>query len=1074
MPTNISKSKNFSCRLSAELYQLVTMLILLLLGTSSAMAAASLNLPAAEQIAGQTSGNRVRVYFSVDASEFSSTNWIGIYLGEIPSGSSIYNHHDYQYAGTLSGVRDFSLPNNYTGKVSVVYFYNGGYSRVLAQSQYSYQGSTNTNSSAVSFIVSGKTLSIARTSSKTTPTDWIGIFNKGQAGNYRGYIAWGYVPSNGSALSLNTLSNGSYEAYLFSENGYGVIGTSGEFTIGGSTGNVSAGHSVKSSKVSGTQVNFDATVSASAVSATNWVGLYDWNETSPQKYLAWSYVKTSSVSGTLNAPSTGRFKLRLFSNNGYDEMASSGVIEVSSSIPPTVVPPTPTTASPTITCPMFIYSSPDASAQGVGTRSSPVDIETALTMAQTAINQLKCDTTVYLMQGVFTLKQPLYIPPMAGSGPNARLTITRDPLATSAILSGGPSFREESNCQIGSRGDGQRTPGCWKDVIINTMDGQKWVKRYTFNAGRASWISERIAIAKSRNTNGGKFLANSLTMNGEPLRWATFKDFPTSVNLVGYNPPGSNPSNPLIDQQTNRLRVSLGDFPRAKIEEALASGKVNFGFTALFSYHIARVKSWTPVSTNYLDIDLDMPLPKESYLGNEVIGTYAGYSEKGQFMNSPLFLSPGEFFYNEDDQSLYVFPLPNTDVHSGQFSMGLLHNLIVLDGKPGSGSIMATDLNPVSYVTISDIGFANTAWKHSSPVSDGSETFSSFGQGEYGEDGGAILGRRVHEIKLNLLDFRAVGAGVVLGGGSANDYGHNLDGRATNITVSNSRFKYIAGVPLVTSSGVMVGNKPLRRGGNQAGTIPDSIALSSTAEIVGNTITYAGMVKLGAPGIALIRTFHARIADNLIAFTPWAGITSGMRWQQHPSFRIDIVRNQLYNVMTHTADSGGIILTTPGQYVAYNTIVLGRSAYGSGFDSGLLIFGPRMSVPGGLDENRAPFLNISTITAKSDLGVAAIKADAFGCYISAEYNSVEAISMDGSNLIARNGVGSQPVWACGNDVLRNGIHKCCSLSSVSDQDIANGTVDCPPTWFAAEKARMNAAGGYSSFQEKDRTCRWIS
>jgi hypothetical protein len=191
-----------------------------------------------------------------------------------------------------------------------------------------------------------------------TTTDWIGLYLPGAPDT--SYLAWIYVSCSqtpGAAAAAGScpftipgsLTPGTYELRLFSNNAYTRLATSNTFTVTGGGGTTL---SVSPSTV---PAGGSVTVTWSGITSpttTDWIGLYTPGSANTA-YLAWIYVSCSQAPSSPRAsgscaftiPSSvtpGTYQLRLLANNGYTVLATSNSFTVTtagpglSASPPTV------------------------------------------------------------------------------------------------------------------------------------------------------------------------------------------------------------------------------------------------------------------------------------------------------------------------------------------------------------------------------------------------------------------------------------------------------------------------------------------------------------------------------------------------------------------------------------------------------------------------------------------------------------------------------------------------------------------------------------------------------------------
>jgi hypothetical protein len=190
-----------------------------------------------------------------------------------------------------------------------------------------------------------------------TPTDWIGLYAPGTAGN--AFLAWIYVSCSqtpGAARAAGAcpfviptgLSPGTYELRLLANNVFTRLATSGTLIVmaSGPLLSVSPGSVAGGGTVTATWSGI------AAPTPTDWIGLYAPGA-ADTAYLAWVYVSCTQTSGGAQAAGscpfvmpaglpTGTFELRLLPNNGVGRLATSGPLTVTTSASLTVSPGTVT------------------------------------------------------------------------------------------------------------------------------------------------------------------------------------------------------------------------------------------------------------------------------------------------------------------------------------------------------------------------------------------------------------------------------------------------------------------------------------------------------------------------------------------------------------------------------------------------------------------------------------------------------------------------------------------------------------------------------------------------------------
>ena len=174
----------------------------------------------------------------------------------------------------------------------------------------------------------------------STPTaqDWVGLYVTGSADT--AFLTWSYTGGGASgSLSLVVPANaaaGTYELRLFANNGYTLLATSNSVTV-----QVPPPATLSASPAS---VYASQSVTATwgsifAPTALDWVGLYPVGA-ADTAFVAWVYTNgAASGNGPLTVPATaaaGSYELRLFSNNGYSKLATSGAFSVQTPPPATL------------------------------------------------------------------------------------------------------------------------------------------------------------------------------------------------------------------------------------------------------------------------------------------------------------------------------------------------------------------------------------------------------------------------------------------------------------------------------------------------------------------------------------------------------------------------------------------------------------------------------------------------------------------------------------------------------------------------------------------------------------------
>ncbi len=332
-----------------------------------------------------TPGESVRVTWTAPR-ERSGTDWVGVYR----TGSRDTQHVTWQYVprtAETTGVLSFAISSEGTYEMRM--FRNNGYTRAtsdvptitVARATQSPEEDTDTGAtdgddtngtppSAGAYSVSFTQSEVARNEAftvswtapadRTTSRDWIGIYRTG-AGD-RQYLAWQYIPGSGTQGELTFRINreGTYEARLFTNNGYTrVARSSQQITVRDQTpptngttepgnGETTNGYALTPLSTS-VPANSTITINWEAPAGSNlnrdWIGVYrvGAGDRSP---LAWQYVSEGpSGTVTFTGRTPGTYEFRYFKNNGYTRVAVSPTVVVE----PEALPQCPVSNLSTIT-----------------------------------------------------------------------------------------------------------------------------------------------------------------------------------------------------------------------------------------------------------------------------------------------------------------------------------------------------------------------------------------------------------------------------------------------------------------------------------------------------------------------------------------------------------------------------------------------------------------------------------------------------------------------------------------------------------------------------------------------------
>jgi subtilase family protein len=284
----------------------------------------------------------------------SASDWIGLYS---PSAAdTAFIARIYVGCGTSPGgaaVPSGSCPFPVPGSVSpggyeLRLFSNNTFTRLATSGPLTVTTAAVTLSvSPASVAAGGSVTATWGTITGPTPADWIGLYTTTAADTAflsRIYVGCGASPgASGVATGscafpiAGTVTPGTYQLRLFSNNGFTRLATSGNFTV--------TAPSATSLSASPASMTLPASVTATwsgipqaTASSTDWIGLYA-PSASNTTYRTWVYVSCSvspttprsSGSCAMTLPSNltpGTYELRLFSNNGFTRLATSNTFAV--------------------------------------------------------------------------------------------------------------------------------------------------------------------------------------------------------------------------------------------------------------------------------------------------------------------------------------------------------------------------------------------------------------------------------------------------------------------------------------------------------------------------------------------------------------------------------------------------------------------------------------------------------------------------------------------------------------------------------------------------------------------------
>jgi ELWxxDGT repeat protein/VCBS repeat-containing protein len=262
-----------------------------------------------------------------------ATDWVGLY-----DSSSTPNPGLLAWAytnGSAAGSLNLAVPAGATpgATYELRLFTANSYTRLATSAPFSVVASSAAISASPSAVNPGGTVS-ANFSGITGPStsDWVGLYDSSSAAD-PALLAWTYTggAANGSVnltVPLSATPGTTYALRLFTNNSYVRLATSAQFSV---VANATISAS-PASVADGSPVT--ATWSGIATpTATDWVGLYASSAAADPAVLAWAYTG-GAAAGSLNltvpvgSAADTTYELRLYSNNSYTRLATSGPISV--------------------------------------------------------------------------------------------------------------------------------------------------------------------------------------------------------------------------------------------------------------------------------------------------------------------------------------------------------------------------------------------------------------------------------------------------------------------------------------------------------------------------------------------------------------------------------------------------------------------------------------------------------------------------------------------------------------------------------------------------------------------------
>lgn len=295
------------------------------------------------------------ITFEFKSPGFSATDWIGVYReGADPN---VALSETWQYIPQEEGTLNFANALEAGDYVAYLFCCNSLTIKATSNAfsvKEGIPGAALTTNASV--YPEGSPVIFTYASPAFDPTDWIGIYEKGQTPGDVSSIDYQYIPApNGNLTFTTSLAPGLYTAYLFCCDGYSVY-ASVNFEIGDAT----------TASLVATQLNYLPgedivfTYNSPNFSSTDWIGIYAPGEVPGDAgSTEWDYIP--GPSGQLTLPSgnlyEGDWVAYLFCCDGYDVYATAQfTLSLTSSVrePATTIVnafPNPTTGIVTLSLP---------------------------------------------------------------------------------------------------------------------------------------------------------------------------------------------------------------------------------------------------------------------------------------------------------------------------------------------------------------------------------------------------------------------------------------------------------------------------------------------------------------------------------------------------------------------------------------------------------------------------------------------------------------------------------------------------------------------------------------------------
>ena len=285
-----------------------------------------------------------------------TSDWLGLYR----TGATDQQFLDWRYLNgsttapnvpSFSGTVLFLLPG-VPGDYEVRLFSNNSYVRVATSGRINVLASTCTVAvngivppSAVQ-VTGGTLIGVVLAAGPGNPMDWIGLFAQGAADGV--YLSWQYLngstspPVSGAHAATLRFGAptvpGTYELRLFAGGGFTRVATSTAIVVSASAAALTVnGVPAPGSVLAGAGTMISVSVSSGPANTTDWVGLYQVGAADTSN-VDWRYLSgtttpppsglAAGVIAFLGTTSPGDYEFRFFARNGYERLATSGVVTV--------------------------------------------------------------------------------------------------------------------------------------------------------------------------------------------------------------------------------------------------------------------------------------------------------------------------------------------------------------------------------------------------------------------------------------------------------------------------------------------------------------------------------------------------------------------------------------------------------------------------------------------------------------------------------------------------------------------------------------------------------------------------